>query len=66
MFIGDALCKLEVQTAKHSLVCLKGSVASKSRKVIVPFCSGETSPRVLHPALEPPALKGCGPVGASP
>jgi len=30
------------------------------------FCSGETPPRVLHPALEPSAQKRHGPVGAGP
>ena len=30
------------------------------------LCCGETSPRVLHPALEPSAQEGRGAVGAGP
>jgi len=30
------------------------------------LCSGEISPVVLHPALEPSALEGHGPVGVGP
>jgi len=30
------------------------------------FCSGETPPGDLHPALEPSAQEGHGPVGVSP
>ena len=30
------------------------------------LCSGETSPEVLRPALEPPAQEGHGAVGAGP
>ena len=30
------------------------------------LCSGETSPGGLHPALEPSAQEGHGPVGAGP
>ena len=37
---------------------------SRSREVILPLCSGGTSPGVLHPALELPAQEGHGDVGA--
>jgi len=43
---------------------LKRSVASRSREVILPLCSGEISPEALHPALEPSAQDRHGDVGA--
>jgi len=41
-------------------------MARRSRKVILPLCSGETSPGVLSPALEPSAQERHGPVEAGP
>jgi len=54
---------LAAQKANCILGCIRTSVASRSREVILPLCSGETSPGVLHPALEP---EGHGTVGAGP
>jgi len=59
-------CALAAQKANRILGCIKSSVASRSGEVILPLCSGETSPRVLHPALEPSAQEGHGTVGAGP
>jgi len=59
-------CALTAQKANRILGCIKRSTASKSREVILPFCSGETSPGVLHSALEPSAQEGHGPVGVRP
>jgi len=46
-------CALAAQKAKHILGCIKRSVASKSREVILHLYSGETSLGILHSALEP-------------
>jgi len=43
--------------ANHILGCIKRSVASRSKELILPLCSHETSPGVLRPAQEPSALK---------
>jgi len=50
-------CVLAVQKANCILGRIKRSVASRSREVIVPLCSGETPPGVLYPALEPPSTR---------
>ncbi|PKU46706.1 pol- hypothetical protein [Limosa lapponica baueri] len=45
---------LAAQKSNCMLTCIKRSVASRSREVILPFCSGEIPPGVLCPALESP------------
>jgi len=47
-------CALAAQKASHILYCVKRSVASISRQVILSLYSGETPPRVLYSALGPP------------
>jgi len=59
-------CALAAQRANRVLGCIKRSVASRSREVILPLCSGDTSPGVLLSALEPSAQEGHGTVGAGP
>ncbi|PKU48708.1 rna-directed dna polymerase from mobile element jockey- hypothetical protein [Limosa lapponica baueri] len=46
-------CALAAQKANHILGYIKRIVASRSREVILPLCSGETSPGVLCAGLEP-------------
>ncbi|KAK4824080.1 hypothetical protein QYF61_010591 [Mycteria americana] len=59
-------CALAAQKANRILGCIKRSVASRSKEVILPLCSGETPPGVRCPALEPSAQERHGPVGAGP
>jgi len=58
-------CVLAAQKANRILGCIKRSMASRSREVIL-LCSGETPPTVLRPALEPSAQERHGAVGAGP
>jgi len=59
-------CALAAQKANHALGCIKRSAASRSREVILPLCSNETPPGVLHPPLEPSVQEGHGVVVARP
>ncbi|PKU43172.1 rna-directed dna polymerase from mobile element jockey- hypothetical protein [Limosa lapponica baueri] len=59
-------CTLAVQKANRILGCIKRSMASRSREVILPPCSDGTPPGVLRPALESSAQEGHGPVGMGP
>ena len=47
-------CAPAAQKANRFLGCIKRSVASRSRVVILPLYSALTPPGVLRPALEPP------------
>ncbi|PKU36254.1 rna-directed dna polymerase from mobile element jockey-like [Limosa lapponica baueri] len=59
-------CALTAQKASCILGCIKRSMASRSKKVVIlPLRSFETPPAVLCPALGPSAQEGHGPVGAS-
>ena len=58
-------CALTAQKANRILGCIKSSVASRSRGVIL-LRSGETQAGVLRPALEHSAQERHGAVGAGP
>ncbi|KAK4829739.1 hypothetical protein QYF61_006448 [Mycteria americana] len=59
-------CVLAAQKANCIPGCIKRSVASRSREVILPLSSGETPPGVLRPALESALRERHGPVGTGP
>ncbi|GAB0204417.1 cAMP-dependent protein kinase inhibitor alpha [Grus japonensis] len=44
-------CVLPAQKANRVLGCIKSSVTSRSREMILPLCSCETPPGVLHSFL---------------
>ncbi|PKU29614.1 hypothetical protein llap_20082 [Limosa lapponica baueri] len=54
--------ELATQKANCILGCIKRTVASRSREMIVLLCSGETPPGVLCLALETSTHEGHGPV----
>jgi len=58
-------CVLTAQKASHIVGCIKSSVASRAREVILPLCSDLVRSH-LHPALEPPAQERHEPVEAGP
>ena len=59
-------CALAAQKASRILGCIPSSVGSRAREGVLPLCSGETPPAVLHPALGPSAQEGHGAVRAGP
>jgi len=59
-------CALTAQKANRILGCIKTSMTSRLREMILPLYSDETSSGVLRPALEPSAQERQGAVGAGP
>ena len=57
---------LAAQKANCILGCIKRSVTSRLKEVIIPLCCHETLPGVLSPVLGPPTQEGHGAVGSGP
>ena len=59
-------CLLAAQKANSILGCIKRSMTSRAREVILPFCFHVTPPGVLCPVLGSPTQEGHGAVGVGP
>ena len=59
-------CALVAQKANHIKGCIKISVSSRVRDMILPLCSGEASPGVLCPDVESSVPERHGPLGVHP
>ena len=59
-------CVLVAQKSNSVLGYIKGSMTSRLKEVILPLCSHEILPGVLHPVLRPPTQEGHQAVGEGP
>jgi len=57
---------LRSQKSNHVLGCVRRSVASRSREVILPLYAGEISPGIVHPGVESPVQEVYRPVEVHP
>ena len=55
-------CALTAQKFNHTPVCIKRSMVSSVREVILFLCAGKTSPEVLNPDVESSVQERHGPV----
>ena len=59
-------CALTAQKANHISGCIKRSVVSRSREVLLSLYSELVMPHLLHPDVESSVQERCRPVGAHP